>query len=380
MPSKKPLVVSSGTMQQLPTADQLEVNDLSVAGNVQFAEGAARSIAVQTPATLNANGNNLTVSAAAGNNDGNGGSLSLSAGSGGGGGSVTISAGNSSGLALGGDVTINAGTGGVDAGVVNLGSNVYFEPTQNHVFAVKQPTSNNTSGKNLQVAAAAGAGTGNGGDLTLVAGSSLSLGLGSASGSGGNVILSAGAGGSSAGAGGNVTISGGVASAGLTFGGTVTINAGSGPAGAGNINIGTATTDSLTLGTTGVGNVFANGPFSTNGSFSVNERLIYAAVNTPAQITVDQNNYTLANAVIFRLSSNASRNITGFAGGSNGRTITIINVGLNSIALQNQSASSAVNNRIITGTGLALTLAADNVATLIYDGTTARWRVVSVRQ
>lgn len=380
MPSKKPLVVSSGTMQQLPTADQLEVNDLSVAGNVQFAEGAARSIAVQTPATLNANGNNLTVSAAAGNNDGNGGSLSLSAGSGGGGGSVTISAGNSSGLALGGDVTINAGTGGAGAGVVNLGSDVYFEPAQNHVFAVKQPTSNNTAGKNLQVAAAAGAGTGNGGDLTLVAGSSLSLGLGSASGSGGNVILSAGAGGSSAGAGGNVTISGGVSSAGLTFGGTVTINAGSGPAGPGNINIGTATTDSLTLGTTGVGNVFANGPFSTNGSFSVNERLIYAAVNTPAQITVDQNNYTLANAVIFRLSSNASRNITGFAGGVRGRTVTIINVGANSIVLQNQSVDSSTNNRIITGTGLALTLAVDNVATLTYDDVTARWRVISVRQ
>lgn len=374
MPSRKPLVVSSGTMRQLPTADQLEVNDLSVAGNVQFAEGAARSIAVQTPATLNANGNNLTVSAAAGNNDGNGGSLSLSAGSGGGGGSVTISAGNSSSLTLGGDVTINAGAGLAGAGVVNLGSDVYFEPTQNRVLAVKQPTSDNTSGKNLRVAAAAGAGTGNGGNLTLAAGSSASLGLGSSSGSGGNVILSAGAGGSSDGAGGNVTINGGVASAGLVLGGSVTINAGSGPAGSGDINIGTATTAILTLGAAGLGNIRTNGPFS------INERLIYAAVDTPAQITVDQNNYTLANAVIFRLSSNASRNITGFAGGAKGRTITIINVGANSIVLQNQSVASIINNRIITGTGLALTLAVDNVATLTYDDVTARWRVISVRQ
>lgn len=106
---------------------------------------------------------------------------------------------------------------------------------------------------------------------------------------------------------------------------------------------------------------------------------------TPAQLVADANNYdpesTASNrASTWRLSSDASRNITGIAAGIlNGRFLYIVNVGANPIVLQNQNAGSADANKIITGTGADVTLAADGVAVLQYDSTTARWRILSTR-
>ncbi len=103
---------------------------------------------------------------------------------------------------------------------------------------------------------------------------------------------------------------------------------------------------------------------------------------TPAEITSDQNNYSTVdsdgkNAGVLRLSSDASRTITGLANGEANRFLYLINVGSNDIVLANQSASSTAANRIITGTGASLTMEADDVSFLYYDSTTARWRVIS---
>src|SRR6185437_12269310 len=103
-------------------------------------------------------------------------------------------------------------------------------------------------------------------------------------------------------------------------------------------------------------------------------------VTSPAQITADQNDYVPAtgDAVgTWRLTSDAARAITGIANGVIGRRLTIVNVGANTITLKNQSASSVAANRLITGTGADLAIAADQSVMLEYDGTTARWRVVS---
>lgn len=102
-----------------------------------------------------------------------------------------------------------------------------------------------------------------------------------------------------------------------------------------------------------------------------------AGQTTPALITADQDDYDPGDTLLLRLSTDASRNVTGLAAGFNGELRLVVNVGSNDLVLQNQNAGSAAANRIITGTGADLTLGADGAALLLYDGTTARWRVVA---
>ncbi len=103
--------------------------------------------------------------------------------------------------------------------------------------------------------------------------------------------------------------------------------------------------------------------------------------SSPSQITGDQNNYAGAEgtatsrSTVWRLSSDAARNITGIAGGLQGRVLKLVNVGAQNIVIQNQNASSTDVNRVITGTGADITLAADDTMDLWYDSTTQRWRV-----
>lgn len=95
----------------------------------------------------------------------------------------------------------------------------------------------------------------------------------------------------------------------------------------------------------------------------------------PAELTGDVNDYNPGTGVVFRLSSDASRNITGLAGGSGGRMIAIANIGAQNIVLQNANTGSAEANRILTGTGADVTLGADDVVWLFYDSYTQRWRL-----
>lgn len=98
---------------------------------------------------------------------------------------------------------------------------------------------------------------------------------------------------------------------------------------------------------------------------------------SPAQITSNQDNYAPtghATASVFRLNSDASRNITGLAGGADGRIVIIHNVGAFDIVLKDEVTSTATNRFALTAD---LTMAPDSVAILQYDATTTRWRAVS---
>lgn len=99
---------------------------------------------------------------------------------------------------------------------------------------------------------------------------------------------------------------------------------------------------------------------------------------TLAQITSDINNYDMGSGTgaLYRISSDAARSITGFLGGVEGREFVLTNIGSFDITLVNQSSSSSPGNRILTGTGANVTLAADDNAWIIYDPTTARWRLL----
>ena len=106
------------------------------------------------------------------------------------------------------------------------------------------------------------------------------------------------------------------------------------------------------------------------------------SIQTPAQITADQNNYDLGGtaARLYRLSTDTARTITGIAapGGNNAvKEILISNVGANDLKIADESASSTAANRVITGTGGEITLASGSPPiALYYDTTSSRWRVM----
>jgi hypothetical protein len=81
-------------------------------------------------------------------------------------------------------------------------------------------------------------------------------------------------------------------------------------------------------------------------------------------------------ATTLRLNTDASRNITGLAGGAGGRVIVIHNVGAFNIVLTNQDAASTAANRFLFGGDM--TLAADTSVTIKYDDvTSSRWRAIT---
>src|SRR5688572_23509857 len=100
---------------------------------------------------------------------------------------------------------------------------------------------------------------------------------------------------------------------------------------------------------------------------------------TPAQITSTQHNYSptgLANAINLRLSSDASRSITGIALPDAGQILTIHNIGSFNIILENEDAGSTAANRFSFNTDI--TLFPNQSCMLWYDSTSFRWRLVSI--
>ena len=76
-----------------------------------------------------------------------------------------------------------------------------------------------------------------------------------------------------------------------------------------------------------------------------------------------------------QLSADAARNISGFAGGAEGRCVIVINVGSQPVTLLNESASSAASNRFSLAGNL--TVSPQQAAILRYDGTAARWQAIA---
>lgn len=112
---------------------------------------------------------------------------------------------------------------------------------------------------------------------------------------------------------------------------------------------------------------------TTDGPMVANQNLLTL---TPTQLTASVNNYAPGTFGFWRLSSDASRTITGITAGVDSDNITICNVGAQDIVLANESGSSTAANQIITGTGGDVTLTASKIIKLIYDATSARWRAM----
>lgn len=94
-----------------------------------------------------------------------------------------------------------------------------------------------------------------------------------------------------------------------------------------------------------------------------------------------QNDVDLGNGSYIRYTGAGTASFTGIginggaaqAGNLNGRLLIIRNAGTGILTLTNQDVTSAVGNRIITGTGGSWAIPVGGVAQLQYDSTAARW-------
>lgn len=112
----------------------------------------------------------------------------------------------------------------------------------------------------------------------------------------------------------------------------------------------------------------------SSGNVTFPRGFALTGVVSPSQITANQNDYNptgIAAASVLQLSSDASRSISGIAGGAEGRVLTVLNVGSQPINLLDENAASLAANRLTLGSDLAL--AAKQAAILRYDGTALRW-------
>jgi hypothetical protein len=112
----------------------------------------------------------------------------------------------------------------------------------------------------------------------------------------------------------------------------------------------------------------------------LNNVVLSRSVATPAQIVANQNDYAIGSMRVVRMSTDASRTITGFRnagpGGNNvpNAELTVINVGTQSIVFSHQDTNSVAANRFLMDSAANITLAANDSITFYYDQATARWR------
>lgn len=101
------------------------------------------------------------------------------------------------------------------------------------------------------------------------------------------------------------------------------------------------------------------------------------SVLSPVAISGSQNNYNPGGGDVFRISASTTGvNLTGMVLG-NEKLRLLLNIGsTNNVTLAHESASSTAANRFITPNGGNYIVAPTGSATLFYDDTSTRWRVL----
>jgi hypothetical protein len=139
---------------------------------------------------------------------------------------------------------------------------------------------------------------------------------------------------------------------------------------------------------TGVGSLTVTGAFTgvsiavsgaiTAGNLTGSGTLVLNGDISPSQITAQVDDYNptgLSGASTLRLTSDASRSITGLAGGADGRVLLVHNVGAQDIVLEDEHGSSTAANRFALNADV--TLGADQGTIIQYDSTSSRWRLAA---
>lgn len=97
--------------------------------------------------------------------------------------------------------------------------------------------------------------------------------------------------------------------------------------------------------------------------------------------TGNQDNVSFSEADVLRCNNATTITLRGLLAPTTpakpGKPLILYSLGAGSVVLNNQDANSTAANRLITGTGAAVTLTAGSGwAVLVYDSSTARWRVL----
>lgn len=103
-----------------------------------------------------------------------------------------------------------------------------------------------------------------------------------------------------------------------------------------------------------------------------------SGILSPAQITANQNNYAptdFATSFWLRLTSDAARDITGLAGGAQGRIVALSNQGSFTITLKHEVTSTAANRFQCPG-GVDYSLTTASSVLVYYDSSASRWYVL----
>lgn len=128
----------------------------------------------------------------------------------------------------------------------------------------------------------------------------------------------------------------------------------------------------------GAETVSINAELSVNNSANVQSgSLIASSVASPSQITSNQNNYNPWSGngqMVFRLTSDASRDITGLLAFLDNYVVFLFNVGSFDIVLKDEDAGSTAANRFALQADI--TVPPDGAAILWYDSASSRWRCV----
>lgn len=112
-----------------------------------------------------------------------------------------------------------------------------------------------------------------------------------------------------------------------------------------------------------------NSTVSVDGSVAYRKGVDFATTGT-------SNDVDFGTGALFRLTGSSTQTITGIAAGTDGRIMTLVNAASQAATLANNSSSSSAANRIVTGTGSDLNIAAGASVSLVYDSGASLWRVV----
>jgi hypothetical protein len=112
------------------------------------------------------------------------------------------------------------------------------------------------------------------------------------------------------------------------------------------------------------------------GSSSTTAATVSSPANTPTQLAANTNNWAIGTGLFNRVSSDASRDVTGIVAGVDGQIAYDWNVGSSDLVYKNESASSTAANRFTNATAVDITLSPGQCLMRMYSTSTSRWLVV----
>jgi len=113
---------------------------------------------------------------------------------------------------------------------------------------------------------------------------------------------------------------------------------------------------------------------------SVTTKILRLSVAQFIGVNGVNNNLSLASASFIRINTpTANFSITGMAGGLDGRMLVLFNSTTYNMTIANNSGSSLLANRILTGTNADIVTVGQGAVTLIYSVNDFRWIVTSLQ-